>query len=56
MSISIVNGRLIDPAHGIDDMLDVHIDRMTVVAIGDAPAEFAATGKWADEALTEMGY
>lgn len=43
MSISIVNGRLIDPAHGIDDTLDVHIDRMTVVAIGDAPAEFAAT-------------
>jgi dihydroorotase len=42
MSISIINGRLIDPAHGIDDLLDLHIDGDVVVAIGDAPAEFAA--------------
>ena len=42
MSISIVNGRLIDPAHGIDDQLDLHIDNEVVVAVGDAPAEFAA--------------
>ena len=42
MSISIVNGRLIDPAHDIDDLLDLHIDGTTVVAVGDAPAEFAA--------------
>ena len=42
MSISIVNGRLIDPAHGIDDTLDLHIDGQSVVAVGDAPAEFAA--------------
>ncbi len=42
MSISIVNGRLIDPAHGIDDLLDLHIDGEVVVALGDAPAEFAA--------------
>ena len=42
MSISILNGRLIDPAHGIDDLLDLHIDGDVVVAIGDAPAEFAA--------------
>lgn len=41
MSVSIVNGRLIDPAHGIDDMLDLHIDGEVVVAVGDAPAEFA---------------
>ena len=26
MSISILKGRLIDPAHGIDDILDLHID------------------------------
>jgi hypothetical protein len=26
MSLSIVNGRLIDPAHGIDDQLDLHVD------------------------------
>lgn len=42
MSVSIVKGRLIDPAHGIDDHLDVHIDGQQIVAIGDAPAEFAA--------------
>ncbi|WP_078121161.1 dihydroorotase [Thiosocius teredinicola] len=42
MSISIINGRLIDPAHGIDDTLDLHIDGETIVAVGDAPAEFAA--------------
>ena len=42
MSISIINGRLIDPAHGIDDQLDLHIDGEFVVAVGDAPAEFAA--------------
>jgi len=42
VSLSIINGRLIDPAHGIDDMLDVHIDGEQVVGIGHAPAEFAA--------------
>ncbi|MCB1773476.1 MAG: dihydroorotase [Gammaproteobacteria bacterium] len=42
MSLSIINGRLIDPAHGIDDMLDVHIDGEEVVGIGHAPAEFVA--------------
>jgi dihydroorotase len=42
MSLSIVNGRLIDPAHGIDDQLDLHIDGEYVVSVGDAPAEFTA--------------
>jgi len=42
MSVSILNGRLIDPAHAIDDQLDLHIDGQCVVGIGDAPAEFAA--------------
>jgi dihydroorotase len=50
VSISIVNGRLIDPAHGIDDLLDLHIDGQTVVAVGDAPAEFAA-----DEVIDARG-
>ena len=36
MSVSIINGRLIDPAHGIDDHLDLHIDGECVVAVGDA--------------------
>ena len=31
MSVSIINGRLIDPAHGIDDVLDLHIDGDVVV-------------------------
>jgi len=42
MSVSIINGRLIDPAHDIDDLLDLHIDGNVVVAVGDPPAEFAA--------------
>jgi dihydroorotase len=42
LSISIINGRLIDPGHGIDDHLDLHIDGNWVVGVGDAPAEFAA--------------
>jgi dihydroorotase len=50
MSISIINGRLIDPAHGIDDHLDLHIDGEQVVAVGDAPAEFAA-----DEIIDAQG-
>lgn len=50
MSISIINGRLIDPAHGIDDRLDLHIDDRQVVAIGDAPAEFTA-----DEVIDAAG-
>ncbi len=40
MSTSIVGGRLIDPAHHIDDHLDIHIDGEVVIAVGDAPAEF----------------
>jgi dihydroorotase len=50
MSISIINGRLIDPAHGIDDQLDLHIDGEHVVAVGDAPAEFTA-----DEVIDARG-
>jgi dihydroorotase len=50
MSLSIVNGRLIDPAHDIDDQLDLHVDGERVVAIGDAPAEFTA-----DEVIDARG-
>ena len=50
MSISIINGRLIDPAHGIDDRLDLHLDGEVVVAVGDAPAEFVA-----DEVIDARG-
>jgi len=38
--MSIVGGRLIDPAHHIDDHLDLHIDGEAVIAVGDPPAGF----------------
>jgi dihydroorotase len=40
--ISIRNGRLIDPANGVDAMLDVHIEDGRVIAIGAAPSGFRA--------------
>ena len=42
MSISIIGGRLIDPANGIDEQLDLHIEGENIVAIGEAPAGFKA--------------
>jgi dihydroorotase len=39
--ISIKNGRLIDPKHGIDDILDLHLADGRVAAIGKAPDGFA---------------
>jgi dihydroorotase len=38
----IINGRLIDPANGIDDHLDLFIADGKVCGIGEAPAGFAA--------------
>jgi dihydroorotase len=38
---SIVGGRLIDPANGVDALLDLHILEGKVLAVGDAPADFA---------------
>ena len=38
--ISIVNGRLIDPANGIDALRDLHILDGKVLAVGAAPAGF----------------
>ncbi|KIF81096.1 dihydroorotase [Noviherbaspirillum autotrophicum] len=43
MKIHIKNGRLIDPANGIDAQKDVFIAAGKVVGIGEAPAGFAAT-------------
>lgn len=40
--ISITGGRLIDPANGIDDRLDLHISDGKVVAVGAPPADFTA--------------
>ena len=42
MSLSIIKGRLIDPAHGVDALLDVHIVDGQVLAIGAPPADFQA--------------
>ena len=39
--ISIQNGRLIDPKHGIDQALDLHLADGRVAAIGKAPDGFA---------------
>lgn len=40
MKISIRNGRLIDPANGLDQETDLHIADGLVVALGPAPAGF----------------
>lgn len=42
MKISIVGGRLIDPANGIDQVTDLHIAAGKVFAIGEAPSDFEA--------------
>ncbi|TVO68723.1 dihydroorotase [Denitromonas ohlonensis] len=43
MKIHIANGRLIDPAHDIDQQQDVYIARGKIVGIGSAPDDFVAT-------------
>lgn len=50
MSISILGGRLIDPASATDAQLDLHIDGQTIVAIGAPPPGFAA-----DETIDASG-
>lgn len=50
MKITLHNGRLIDPKHGIDRITDLHLAAGKVVAIGDAPADFVA-----DETLDVTG-
>ena len=42
MSISIINGHIIDPANHIDRTLDLHIVGQHIVAIGAAPDRFQA--------------
>lgn len=43
MKIHIKNGRLIDPANGIDALTDIYLAAGKVAAIGAAPAGFVAT-------------
>lgn len=42
MKISILGGRLIDPANGIDQVSNLHIAAGKVIALGDAPDDFEA--------------
>lgn len=43
--ISILNGRVIDPANAIDEITDVHISNGKILAIGVAPEGFQASRK-----------
>lgn len=43
MNLHIKNGRVIDPASGLDAVKDLFIDAGKIVGIGDAPAAFVAT-------------
>jgi dihydroorotase len=38
--ISILNGRVIDPANGVDRVTDLHIAQGKVLALGEAPGDF----------------
>jgi len=42
MRISICNGRVIDPANGIDQLIDLHIADGKIIALGQAPDGFEA--------------
>jgi dihydroorotase len=41
-AISIINGRLIDPANDVDQSMDLHLKNGKIVALGDAPDDFVA--------------
>lgn len=41
-AISIINGRVIDPANQIDQQMDVHMQYGKIIALGDAPENFVA--------------
>lgn len=41
-SLSIINGRVIDPANQIDQVTDIHIQQGKIIALGTAPENFTA--------------
>lgn len=41
-AISIINGRIIDPANQIDQQMDIHLQYGKIIALGDAPENFIA--------------
>ena len=60
MKILIRNGRVMDPAQGLDQQADIAIENGSVVAVGTAPANFApereidATGCWVLPGLVDL--
>lgn len=42
MSISIINGHVIDPANGVDEVTDIHIQGQNIIAMGNCPPGFEA--------------
>lgn len=42
MKLSILGARVIDPASGLDQVTDIHIDACKIVALGTAPTGFVA--------------
>lgn len=41
-NLSIRNGRIIDPANDIDQVMDIHIQNGKIIALGDVPENFSA--------------
>ena len=60
MKILIRNGRVMDPAQGLDQQADIAIENGSVIAVGTAPADFApereidATGCWVLPGLVDL--
>lgn len=60
MKIQIKNGRVIDPASGLDSVTDVFIDLQLIAALGDAPQGFIAdkvidaSNKWVMPGLVDI--
>jgi dihydroorotase len=61
MSILIQNGRVIDPANGVDEVTNLYIEDDRIVAVGDAPADFEAdetidaSDQWIIPGLVDLG-
>ncbi|NWC61254.1 dihydroorotase, partial [Pseudomonas veronii] len=43
MKLSILGARVIDPASGLDQVTDLHLEAGKIIAIGAAPAGFSAS-------------
>lgn len=60
MRFRIVNGRVVDPATGLDAVTNLYIEKDRIVGVGSPPAGFAAsrtigaTGKWVIPGLVDL--